>query len=461
MFPDCVDLLLSIEFNAADHYSNTPALAAWVDKSQAEPFASDYDHRTWPFGLKQNPRNNEREARTSLATLRGGLSVMPLRSVSVIGIGSTNFGRQEGQSLIDLACAAANEAIADAGVRRDRIQAFYLGNFASGILVGEETIAPKVAYQLGLGTIPATKVEGACASAGIAVRHGFLLTATGLADVVLVAGAEKMTSATTAQNTAALAAAAEELEYSAGLTFAGAFGIWSHRHMHEFGTTREQLALVSIKNKKNGIPNPRAQFRKEITLDDVLESRLVADPLRLYDCCPISDGAAALVLCATEMAGEYCAKPVEIIGSGQATGSINLYEADSLVAFKATVEAARQAYDMAGLKPADIDVVELHDCFTTAEIIDSEDLGLFEKGRGGPAVEEGMTQIKGKIPINPSGGLLSKGHPVGATGCGQAYEVIKQLRGEHENQVSGAEIGLAHNLGATGAVSTVHIFRRS
>ena len=386
---------------------------------------------------------------------------MNLRSVSVIGIGSTDFGRMDGESLVDMACAAANEAIADAGVPRQKIQAFYLGNFASGILVGQETLAPKVAYQLGLGSIPATKVEGACASAGIAIRHGVILVATGLADIVLVAGAEKMTSSTTAQNTAALAAAAEELEYNAGLTFAGAFGIWGHRHMHEFGTTRKQMALVSIKNKHNGIPNPRAQFRKEITLDDVLESRLVADPLRLYDCCPVSDGAASLVLCATDMAREYADKPVEIIGSGQATGFINIYEADSMVAFKATIEAARQAYDMAGLKPADIDVVELHDCFTMAEIIDSEDLGLFEKGQGGPAVEEGLTQVGGKIPINPSGGLLAKGHPVGATGCGQAFEVVKQLRGEHENQVSGAEIGLAHNLGATGAVSTVHIFKRS
>jgi acetyl-CoA C-acetyltransferase len=386
--------------------------------------------------------------------------VVNMRSVSVIGIGSTNFGRLEGWSLVDMACEAANEAIADAGVPREKIQAFYLGNFGSGILVGQETIAPKIGYQLGLGTIPATKVEGACASAGIALRHGFLLVATGLADIVLVAGAEKMTSATTAQSTAALAAAAEELEYKAGLTFAGAFGIWSHRHMHEFGTTRKQLALVSIKNKKNGIPNPRAQFRKKMTLDDVLESRMIADPLRLYDCCPISDGAASLVLCTTEMAGEYCDKPVEIMGSGHATACSNIYEAESLVQFRATIEAARQAYDMAGLKPSDIDVVELHDCFTMAEIIDSEDLGFFEKGQGGPAVEEGLTQVRGKIPINPSGGLLSKGHPVGATGCGQAYEVIKQLRGDHENQVSGAEIGLAHNLGATGAVSTVHVFRR-
>lgn len=388
------------------------------------------------------------------------MNLMNVRSVSVIGIGSTEFGRLEGESLVDLACGAANQAIADAGIPREKIQAFYLGNFGSGMLVGQETLAPKIAYQLGLAPIPATKVEGACASAGIALRHGFLWIASGLADVVLVAGAEKMTSATTAQGTAALAAAAEEIEYTAGLTFAGAFGIWGRRHMHEFGTTRKQLALVSIKNKKNGILNPRAQFRKEITLEDVLESRMVADPLRLYDCCPISDGAASLVLCTTEMAGEFCDRPVEIIGSGHATACSNIYEAESLVEFKATVEAARQAYDMAGLKPSDVDVVELHDCFTMAEIMDSEDLGFFEKGKGGPAVEEGLTQVGGKTAINPSGGLLSKGHPVGATGCGQAYEVIKQLRNEHENQVSGAEIGLSHNLGATGAVCTVHIFRR-
>jgi acetyl-CoA C-acetyltransferase len=206
--------------------------------------------------------------------------------------------------------------------------------------------------------------------------------------------------------------------------------------------------------------NPRAQLKKEITIDDVLNSRLIADPLRLYDCCPVSDGAAALLLCPMAIAKDYTKKPIEIIGSGQALGTINIYEADSLTAFPATIRAAEQAFKMASLTPNDVDVVELHDCFTMAEIIDSEDLGFFEKGKGGPAVEESLTQMDGRIPINPSGGLLSKGHPVGATGCGQIYELVKQLREEHENQVKSAEIGLAHNLGGTGSVSTVHILRR-
>lgn len=385
---------------------------------------------------------------------------MGLRSVSVIGIGSTPFARLEGRSLLDLVHQACNEAIADAHIARDKIQSFYLGNYSAGILIGQETLAPKASYGLGLQGIPPTRVEGACASGGIAFRHAYLMIATGLIDFALVAGAEKMTEATTERNTAALAAAADELENRCGLTYAGAFGIWAHRHMHDYGTTRKQIALVSVKNKRNGMRNPRAQLKKEITTDDVLNSRLIADPLRLYDCCPISDGAAALVLCPTTIAKDYTKKPIEIMGSGQALGTINIYEADSLTAFSATIRAAKQAFEMAGLTHNRVDVVELHDCFTMAEIIDSEDLGFFEKGKGGPAVEEGLTQVDGRIPINPSGGLLSKGHPVGATGCGQVYELVKQLREEHENQVKNAEIGLAHNLGGTGSVSTVHILRR-
>ena len=230
--------------------------------------------------------------------------------------------------------------------------------------------------------------------------------------------------------------------------------------MHEFGTTIEQLGMVSVKNHNNSVVNPRARFRNKVTLDEVMNSRLIADPLKLYDCCPISDGAAAAVLCPTEIARQFTDKPIEIVGSAQTLGYATMYEMESLTTIEATVCAAKQAYEMAGLRPEDINVAELHDCFTMAEIGDSEDLGFFEKGKGGPAVEEGLTQVDGKIAINPSGGLLSKGHPVGATGLGQIYEVAKQLRGEHENQVRDAEIGLTHNLGATGQVCTIHILRR-
>jgi acetyl-CoA C-acetyltransferase len=197
-----------------------------------------------------------------------------------------------------------------------------------------------------------------------------------------------------------------------------------------------------------------------VTLEEIANSRLVADPLRLFDCCPISDGAAAVLLCPTEKARNFTDTPVEIIGSAQTTGYNSLYNTPSATTLDATVLAGKKAFEMAGVRPADVDVVELHDCFTVAEIVDSEDLGFFAKGRGGFAVAEGLTQVGGKTPINPSGGLLSKGHPVGATGVAQIYEIVKQLRGTHENQVKDAEIGLTHNLGATGQVCTVHILRR-
>jgi acetyl-CoA C-acetyltransferase len=387
---------------------------------------------------------------------------MALRGVSIIGVGCTPFGTLEGQTLKQIATAACNEAIKDAGIDRKQIQAFYLGNYISGMILGQETIAPLVASSLGLSKeIPSTKVEGACSSASIAMRQGYLLVATGLYDIVLVAGVEKMTSASTEKVTQSLASSIDmETEGLTGLTFPGYWALIARRHMYEFGTTIEQLGMVSVKNHNNAVVNPRARFRDPVSLDKVLNSRLITDPLKLYDCCPIADGAAAAVLCPANMATEFHKKPVDIIGTAQTTGYSSLYESASLVSFQATILAAKQAFEMAGITPQDVDVVELHDCFTSAEIVDSEDIGFFEKGKGGQAVEEGITQVNGKLPVNPSGGLLSKGHPVGATGCGQTYEIVKQLRGEHENQVKGAEIGLTHNAGGTNAVCCVQILKR-
>ncbi|MBI3966943.1 MAG: thiolase domain-containing protein [Chloroflexi bacterium] len=383
-----------------------------------------------------------------------------MREVSVIGVGSTPFGKLEGQGLRDMATAAANEALADAGIDRKQIQAFYLGNFASDSLVGQGTVAPLVANALGLPRIPTTKVEGACASAGIAFRHGYMMVATGICDFVLVVGVEKMSSASTAKVTQALSGAADiETEAKCGLTFPGAFALAARRHMHQYGTTRKQIGLVSVKNRRNALKNPKAQFRKEVSIEEVLESRMIADPLRLYDCCPISDGAAAAVLCSAEVAAELSKQPIDVIGSGHVVGPTTLYQTKDLTGFEATQRAADQAFEMARISRDDVDLAEVHDCFTIAEIIATEDLGFFEKGKGGCAVEEGATQIGGRIPINTAGGLLTKGHPVGATGLGQIYEVVRQLRGQAYNQVRNAEIGLAHNLGGTGAVATVHILR--
>ena len=383
------------------------------------------------------------------------------RGVSVIGVGCTPFGRHNGIGIIDLAVRACREALDDAGVPNERVQAFYLGNFVSEALVHQGSLAPMVAYRLGLRAIPCTKVEGACASSGIAFRHGVLLIASGLCDIVLTAGVEKMTSSETTTVTEALASAGDaESEMRLGLTFPGTFGIIMRRHMYQYGTTREQVAMVSVKNRRHGSANPRAHFQKPVTLREVLGSRLISDPLRLHECPPISDGAAAAVLCASDLAKEFTNRPIEVIGSGHAMGPGTLFEMADLTTFESSVAAAREAYRMAGISPRDIDVAEVHDCFSIAEIAAIEDLGLVEKGKGGPAMEEGVTALGGPIPINTSGGLLAKGHPVGATGLAQIYEIVHQLRGEAINQVKGAEIGLAHNLGGTGAVSTVHILRR-
>ncbi len=381
-----------------------------------------------------------------------------MRDVAIIGVGSTPFGKVEGVGIVELAVSACREALAESRVPGHKIRALYLGNFVGERLANQGALAAMVTARLGLSGIPATKVEGACASGGIALRHGFLGIATGLYDFVLVAGAEKMTSSSTAEVTAALATAGdEEREMRSGLTFPGAFGIIMREHMARYGTTREQIGLVSVKNHGFGAANPKAQFRKRVTLEEVLSSRLIADPLRLFDCPPISDGAAAAVLCPAEWARDFHPKPVRILGSGHATGPATLWEMEEITSFPAAVHAAREAYVTAGITPDRVGVAEVHDCFTIAEIVATEDLGFFPKGEGGRAVEEGQTGLDGRVAVNPSGGLIAKGHPVGATGCAQIYELVKQLRGEAANQVPGAEIGLAHNLGGSGVVCTVTI----
>lgn len=384
-----------------------------------------------------------------------------MRPVSVIGVGSTGFGKLDGVGLIDLCAQACRDALSDAGIPGSRIGAFFLGNFASGILTGQEVTASLVANRLGLGHIPVAKMEGACASASLALRYGWLVVASGQCDFVLVAGAEKMSHCSTAKVTQALAAALDqEKEGKHGLSFPGFFALVAVRHMHEFGTTREQMALVSVKNRANGAKNPLAQFREPVGLDQVLVSRLIADPLRLFDCCPISDGAAAAVLCPKDLAVKMHPKPVDILAQSVAAGFASPSYMTGLTGFPATTAAARGAYSMAGLGPGDIHFAEVHDCFTISEIVDTEDLGFFEKEEGGRAVAEGWTLPGGRIPVNPSGGLLSKGHPVGATGLGQLYEAVLQIRGEHPNQLERARIGLVHNLGGTGAVASVTILGR-
>jgi acetyl-CoA C-acetyltransferase len=374
--------------------------------------------------------------------------------VHIAGVGSTPFGRWPERSLIDLATEAGRAALDDAGIPDDRIGAVFVGNFVGGILTGQELLGPLVAANLGLTFVEAVKIEAACASSAAGVRLGTHLVGAGIHDAVLVVGVERLTGAPREVFTASMTAAIDnDVEGPSGLTFPGFWALVMNRHAHMYGTTREQVAAVTVKNRRFGEGNPLAQFRKPVTVEEVVDSALIADPLRKFDCCPVTDGAAAVVVATPELTKRHASPAVRIAGSALVSSSPRAIDYDDLTQHKGTVEAARQAYEAAGIGPDDIDVAELHDCFSIAEIVDSEDLGFYPKGDGGPAVAEG----RGDVVVNPSGGLISKGHPTGATGCGQLYEVALQLRGAHPNQVDGARVGLTHNGGGTSAAVTVHI----
>lgn len=384
-----------------------------------------------------------------------------MRNVYVAGVGSTTFGKHIATPIESLAVQAAASALIEAGIERKEIGALYLGNFISGPLNGKEVLAGIVGSRLGLGNIPCTKVEGACASGGIAFRHAWMAIASGMCDAAIVVGVEKMTHSSTAEVTSALNCAMDnENDGPSGLTFPGLFGLAWRIHAQQYGTTREDVAAVVIKNKANGLLNPLAQMGAELTLEKIMGSAMIADPLQMFDCCPASDGAAAIVLCSERLLAKNGQPKIRILASAQTSGSPRIANHPDLCSFEATVTAARKAYELSGLQPKDIDLVELHDCFSIAEIIDSEDLGLVPRGQGGKWAAEGRTNKGGDVVINASGGLLAKGHPVGATGIGQIYEVVQQLRGIHPNQVANARIGMTHNLGGTGVACTVNILGR-
>ena len=384
-----------------------------------------------------------------------------MREVVVTGIGSTSFGKLDGRCVESLAIEAANAALHRAGLDRKNVGAVYLGNFVAGPLSGQEVLAGIVADELGLENVPCTKVEGACASGGIAFRHAVLAVSSGLCDAALVVGVEKMTHASGGQVTQALNCAMDNRsDGPSGLTFPGLFGLAWRIHAAKYGTTRDEVSAVVIKNKANGLKNSLAQMGASLSLDVIRQSQMIADPLQLYDCCPVSDGAAALVVVAKDRAGGAPDLPIDILAAVQTRGSARIAGHEDVVSFEATVKAAERAYAAASVGPKDIDFVELHDCFSMAEVIDSEDLGLVPRGEGAKWAAEGRTGMGGDIPINPSGGLLAKGHPVGATGVGQLYETVLQLRGQHSNQVKDAAIGMTHNLGGTGVACTVSILRR-
>ncbi|MDH5460514.1 MAG: thiolase domain-containing protein [Candidatus Bathyarchaeota archaeon] len=383
--------------------------------------------------------------------------------VSIVSAGLSKFGKLEGLYAREIFAEAAKEAFdrcPNLDPKKD-IKTLFVGHMGESYEHQGHTGAT-VADWAGLLHVPATRTETACASSGAALRAGIFAVLSGLCDTVMVGGVEKMTHRTTPEVTEYLAMASDfPFEQWHGITFPGLYALMATAHMHKYGTTEEQLAMVAVKNHHNGFLNPKAHMQKEITLEKALSSRVIAWPLKLYDCSLITDGASCIIITKPEIAKKCTDTPIHIIGSGQASDSIGIYERESFTSLIAAKIAAKQAYEMAGIKPEDVDVAEVHDCFTIAEIIAYEDLGFCKPGEGGSLVESGETKLEGRLPVNTSGGLKSKGHPVGATGTAQAYEIYLQLTEQAEKrQVKDANIGLAHNVGGSGATATVHIFRR-
>jgi acetyl-CoA C-acetyltransferase len=384
-----------------------------------------------------------------------------MRDVAVIGIGCTPFGEKWNTSFRHLFVEAGSLALEDANIAGEQIDSMYVGNMSAGRFVDQEHVGALIADYTGLAShhIPSTRVEAACSSGGLAFRQAVISVASGIEDIVVAAGVEKMTDVASGASVDTLAGAADrEWEGFVGATFPGLYAMIATAYMDRYPLSREQLAQVAVKNHYNGARNPIAQFRQEITVDTVVNSALVADPLRLFDCSPITDGAAAVVVAPLERAREFTDTPVRVLATAQASDTITLHDRRDICTLDASVAAGRWAFEMAGLSQKDIDLVEVHDCFTIAEICAIEDLGFCKKGEAGALTEQGVTALGGDIPVNTSGGLKACGHPVGATGIKQVCELVQQLRGEAgKRQVDGAEIGMAHNVGGTGATVAVHI----
>jgi acetyl-CoA C-acetyltransferase len=388
------------------------------------------------------------------------LAAKPL--ASIISVGLSKFGRREGVYARELFAEAALESFQrledfDPG---KQIRMAFIGQMSEAYERQSHT-APMAANWAGLLPVAATRVEDACASSGAALRCGIMAIKSGLYDIALVGGVEKMTNLPTPEVTGILATASDfPFEQWNGMTFPGVFALMATSHMDEYGTTEEQMAMVAVKNHKHGALNPKAHMQKEITLDEVMKSRVVSSPLKIYDCSLITDGASVAILAKPKLAKKLSENYVHIIGSGQAQDTFLMHERESLTTVKAAKLAAQEAYKMADLKAKDINVAEVHDCFTIAEIIAYEDLGFCRPGQGGKFIESGAPSLGGSLPINTSGGLKSKGHPVGATGTAQIAELYLQLTGQADRrQVKDAEVGLAHNLGGSGATAVVHILR--
>ena len=384
-----------------------------------------------------------------------------MREVAIIGAGETKYGEHWDKSLRSLAVEAGLKAIEDADICGEDIQAIFGGNMSAGSFVGQDHVGAVIADFAGLAEtqIPAIRVEAACASGAAALHAGYMAVASGLYDLVLVGGVEKMTDLPGDMVTDILAGAADrEWEVFLGATFPALGAMMARRYMYEFGLTKEQLALLPVIAHKHGAMNPDAHFQREITVEQVVNAPMVADPLTIMNCSPVSDGAAAVILAPAEDARRYTDAPIKISASAMANEYISLHSRDSLIRSVSTIEAGKKAYKMARKEPKDIDLVEIHDAFSIIALEGLENLGFAKEGEGIKLAEEGQLYIGGDLPYNPSGGLKAKGHPVGATGVGQVVEIVKQLRNEAgKRQVNGAKVGLAHNVGGTMTTSIVHI----
>lgn len=382
-----------------------------------------------------------------------------MEKVCVLGAGSTKYGKLD-DSITDITIQASVGAIESAGIDPKEIQAGYISN-VFGVADKQVHLGPVIMSNLGIPEKPSLSIESACGSGSVSFREAFANVAAGFYDAVLVAGTEKVTHTGTEWTTTYFSYCSDFFyEGGAGASFPGLFASMARAYLTEFKATEEDLAAVAVKNHDNGLLNPKAHLRKKITIDDVMKSAVVASPLKLYDCCPFSDGASAVILCSEKFAKEHSKNYVNVIGSGRGGSPATLQGRDHMTTIPSTKLAAQAAYKMAGITAKDVDFAEVHDCFTIAEVVDTEDLGFFEKGTGVQAVREGRTARNGDIPINPSGGLKAKGHPIGATGVGQVVEVFDQLTGKAgERTIKDARIGLTHNFGATGASCAVHIFQ--
>ena len=384
-----------------------------------------------------------------------------MRDVAIIGAGETKYGEHWDKSLRDLAVEAGLKAIEDANIYAEDIQAIFGGNMSAGSFVGQDHVGALIADFAGLAEtqVPAIRVEAACASGAAALHAGYLAVASGMYDIVLVGGVEKMTDLPGDMVTDILAGAADrEWEVFLGATFPALGAMMARRYMHEFGLTIEQLSLLPVIAHKHGTMNPDAHFQREVTVDQVINAPMVADPLTIMHCSPVSDGGAAVVLAPADIARKYTDSPVKILASTVANDYISLHSRPSLVESPSTIAAGKKAYEMAKKEPKDIDVMEIHDAFSIIALEGLEDLGFAKKGEGIKLAEEGQLYYDGDMPYNVSGGLKAKGHPVGATGVGQVVEIVKQLRNEAgKRQVPNAKVGLAHNVGGTMTTSIIHI----